>query len=515
MEFVQANLIICQAVGVLLATLIISSFYKTTSNAPLVGVKPGILGWFTTPYHWLQDPVSILKEGEEKFGKYGKTFRITSPAQDIIVLSNPEVIEELRDLPQSILSFRPAGDEILQSTYILHEGIIQDAYHVDLIRKNMTERLSKILPEIAKNVEEVFEDITDIKDEWKNVNILNMSVGLISRVTSRIFVGLPICQNPEYLESITQFSVSVMKCARIMDYLPWFLHWIVAQIFLKKNTVQNVIIRYLGDEFKTRQAIKKLSPNSLSSKSDVIQWILDATHPETPILRLVQKLMFFNFAALHTSSITLTHALYDLAANPEFQDPVCTEIQEVLKAEGGWTKQALTKMKKLDSVLRESSRMNGINIITAIRKVLKPHTFIDGTYVPKGAWVCAYTSHVHYSPELYDNPETFDGFRFYKMRQEEGKAHLYQMASPALDYLAFGIGKNSCPGRFFAANQLKIALAYILSNYKLRLNGGVCGKRPQNVYSNIVCMPDPMIGIELKARKGSDKSAMFQHNLTN
>ncbi|KAG0639497.1 cytochrome P450 [Tuber brumale] len=514
MEFFKANLRLLQTGIIAVVILIIHSFSKKKSNAPLVGVKHGIFGWFKTHYNWVHDPVSILKEGQEKYGKYGKSFRITSPTKDRIVFSNTEVVQELKDLPETILSFRHAGDELVQSAYTFHEGIFQDTYHIDLIRKNMTEKLSNLLPEISDEIQEVLGNLTNYGNEWTNVNILNMSVELISRVTSRIFVGIPLCHNQEYLDSISQFSIKVTNCARILEFLPWFMCRIVARFFLKKDAVQQVIIKHLGGIFKTRQEMKKLWPNSPSTTSDAIQWILDTAPLETSILKLIQKLMFLNFASIHTSSITLAHVLYDMAENPEFQDPVCTEIEVVLKAEGGWTKQGLTKMKKLDSVLRESSRMNGIGLITAIRKVLTPHTFIDGTYVPKGAWVCVLMPQVHYSPALYKNPETFDGFRFYKMRQEEGKVHQYQLASPGLDYLAFGIGKNSCPGRFFATNELKISLAYILYNYKLRLNGGVSGKKPPNVYSGVVCMPNPTIGIEFKAREGRDKSVMFHHDIT-
>ena len=36
------------------------------SNAPLVGVEPGILGYLKAPYRWKQDPMSLLQEGAEK-----------------------------------------------------------------------------------------------------------------------------------------------------------------------------------------------------------------------------------------------------------------------------------------------------------------------------------------------------------------------------------------------------------------------------------------------------------------
>jgi hypothetical protein len=58
----------------------------------------------------------------------------------------------------------------------------------------------------------------------------------------------------------------------------------------------------------------------------------------------------------------MTQVLLDLAAYPEYQDPLKEEIETVLREFGGWKKQALTYMKKLDSVLRESQRMNGVAI---------------------------------------------------------------------------------------------------------------------------------------------------------
>ncbi|CUS13653.1 unnamed protein product [Tuber aestivum] len=379
------------------------------------------------------------------------------------------------------------------------------------MRKNMTEKLSSLLPDVINEVTTGFEELTNIRNGSNKQNfwyiiLLLSCIGI--RYMLIFLVGMPMCQNKDYLESINEFSINVMRRATVIDTVPWFLRNIVSY-FLKNSTVEDVIMTHIGREFEARQKARWFQSSYDIVVSDAIQWILDAAPPETPILKLVQKLMLFNFASIHTSSISLAHILYDLAANPEFQDPVCAEIEEVLRAEGGWTKQALTKMRKLDSIFRESLRMNGTNIVTLIRKVITPYTFIDGTFVSKGAWVGAATINIHYSPDLYKDPEKFDGFRFYKKRQLEGNAHHFQMASPTLDYLPFGFGKNSCPGRFFASNELKIAVAYILCNYQLRLNGGTTGERPQNIYDGLVCLPNPTVGIELKEREGRQKSILY------
>jgi len=63
---------------------------------------------------------------------------------------------------------------------------------------------------------------------------------------------------------------------------------------------------------------------------------------------------------MHTTSVSIIQALYDLALHPEFQTPIRDEIETVLAQHGGWTKPALTEMKKLDSTLRESQRLHPV-----------------------------------------------------------------------------------------------------------------------------------------------------------
>ena len=57
----------------------------------------------------------------------------------------------------------------------------------------------------------------------------------------------------------------------------------------------------------------------------------------------------------------MTHALFDLAAAPQYLQPLREEIEPIIAAEG-WTKAAMGKMWKLDSFLRESQRFNGIGL---------------------------------------------------------------------------------------------------------------------------------------------------------
>jgi hypothetical protein len=56
---------------------------------------------------------------------------------------------------------------------------------------------------------------------------------------------------------------------------------------------------------------------------------------------------------LKTLLQSFTHALYHLAANPEYTGPLREEVDAVVK-EYGWTKAAIDKMYRIDGFFRES-----------------------------------------------------------------------------------------------------------------------------------------------------------------
>lgn len=66
-----------------------------------------------------------------------------------------------------------------------------------------------------------------------------------------------------------------------------------------------------------------------------------------------------SLAAIHTTTGTCTHALYDLAAYPEYIQPLREELRMVLHENGGvFGNTTMSKLKKLDSFMKESFRVN-------------------------------------------------------------------------------------------------------------------------------------------------------------
>jgi len=75
--------------------------------------------------------------------------------------------------------------------------------------------------------------------------------------------------------------------------------------------------------------------------------------------------------------------------------------------------------------------------------------------------------------------QTFDPFRFSRIRNANDPDPIgykspeqYQFVSVSKENLNWGFGRNACPGRFFAANEIKLILASILLDFDLAMPEG-------------------------------------------
>ena len=74
---------------------------------------------------------------------------------------------------------------------------------------------------------------------------------------------------------------------------------------------------------------------------------------------------------------TITMALYDLVAHPEYIEPIREEIESII-AEDGWSKASIMKMKKLESFMKESQRYSPLALCTSIN--LPTNNGVSSTY---------------------------------------------------------------------------------------------------------------------------------------
>ncbi|OKL55589.1 hypothetical protein UA08_09170 [Talaromyces atroroseus] len=96
---------------------------------------------------------------------------------------------------------------------------------------------------------------------------------------------------------------------------------------------------------------------SYEKPNDFLQHLMDGGQEiHDDVETTVQRLMVTYLGSGPSTVIDVAQVLFDLCAHPEYVEPLRQEALEVLR-KGGYTKQALADMKKMDSFMRESQRL--------------------------------------------------------------------------------------------------------------------------------------------------------------
>lgn len=104
-------------------------------------------------------------------------------------------------------------------------AIFDNKYHIPLIRNTLTRALPSILPIAIEELREVFDETLSLSnkrssDGWITVPGLDHTMDIIGRASNRIFVGLPLCRNQEYLEVMKNYTIDVVIGANILGFFP-------------------------------------------------------------------------------------------------------------------------------------------------------------------------------------------------------------------------------------------------------------------------------------------------------
>jgi cytochrome P450 len=100
--------------------------------------------------------------------------------------------------------------------------------------------------------------------------------------------------------------------------------------------------------------------------------------------------------------------------------------------------------------------------------------------------------------DIYPNASTFDAFRFSKLREQPGNENRHQFVTTSPTHINFGHGKDACPGRFFAAQEIKLLLAHTLQNYDIRLEDPT--KLPEGSWYDRSRKPNQTAQVQFRSR---------------
>ncbi|KAL8826324.1 MAG: hypothetical protein Q9191_003875 [Dirinaria sp. TL-2023a] len=340
-------------------------------------------------------------------------------------------------------------------------------------------------------------------NDWTEVDIQDILVRIIALVSGRVFVGLPMSRNQEYIDCIILFTLNVWYCVPDIRWYPERLRWLTKYISPKVRKVHqslDTMKRLMRPIIKAN--LKHLNEDEMTAPHNMCLWNLKNSSSEHRKSLDIQAQMQLStsMASIHTTSMTVTNAIFDLAARREYVEPLLEEIKAIKAAESTpyFSKSSMPKLKKLDSFIKESHRLSPISLLNMRRKIIRDIVLHDGTLLPAGTHIAFPLNQVSHDPTLWHEPEVFDGFRFFKLREKPGNENKFQFVTTGVDNLDFGHGTHACPGRFFAANEIKTILIHLIENYEFKFKAGQ--ERPESLWTPGGYHPDPEVKVLIKKK---------------
>lgn len=133
------------------------------------------------------------------------------------------------------------------------------------------------------------------------------------------------------------------------------------------------------------------------------------------------------------------------------------------------------------------------------RRAIEDIKLTDGTVIRKGQNVITDSTHMWHAAHYGADAARFDGARFLRMRRTPGRENHGQLVSTSAEHLGFGHGHYACPGRFFAANEIKILLCHLLLKYDWKLAPG--SEHPKATPNGFFIVGDPSTRFLIRRRK--------------
>ncbi|KAK1532801.1 cytochrome P450 [Colletotrichum costaricense] len=439
--------------------------------------------------------------------KLNRAFRILTDIGVITVVPS-EFANEIRT--DSRLSYPQVITENFHARFPgfegFREGTTDAALSRDIARKHLTHSLDKVTGALAEECAVALKDHFPDAKNWTEINLRDHVLKLVARLSSRVFLGEEITRNDDWIKVTTEYTTDAYVAAKILRLWPAKLrplvHWILpCCIKLRRHVfkARSIIIAAIERRRLVKEAAIK-SGKPIPVFNDVIEWLEQDTKDTTSDYDPVVAQLILSQAAIHTTTDLLTQAILEIAATPEVVEPLRDEINDAANRLG-WSKAAFHEMKLLDSVLKESQRRKPLAMTFMHRLVLEDTTLSNGDTIPKGS-VIGVSADKLWDPNVHENPERFDGYRFVRMREsgDSKVANQAHLVSTSPNHLAFGYGKHACAGRFFAAHESKMALSNILLRYDWKLAPVSANETPLEFGLVLVANPKARISMRLRQR---------------
>jgi cytochrome P450 len=185
---------------------------------------------------------------------------------------------------------------------------------------------------------------------------------LIAQLTARIFIGKELCRDRAWIDNAIRYTAhrtAAMKELHAYGRLIPLAHWFLPSCRALRACVRAgrpFVERVLEARRTAAQAKSSGKAEEDKSANDALSWIDGVAAENGTKYDATLTQLRLAYAAVHTTSDLMTKVVAALCEHAELVQPLREEIVSVVN-EHGWGEAALAKMVLLDSVLKETQRL--------------------------------------------------------------------------------------------------------------------------------------------------------------
>nr|AGN52793.1 cytochrome P450 [Laodelphax striatellus] len=204
-------------------------------------------------------------------------------------------------------------------------------------------------------------------------------------------------------------------------------------------------------EATSKSSTQPETDDGVGKKRAFLDLLLDATESGHELSRadIREEVDTFMFEGHDTTAASIGWAIFLLGNNPEVQDRVVDELNDIFgDSDRRATVQDLNNMKYLEMVIKETLRL--YPSVPFIGRLVSEDVIIGDHLIPAGVWLNIELFNVHRCEDYFPNPEKFDPDNFLPEKMQN--RHPFA-------YVPFSAGPRNCIGQKFAVLEEKTIIS--------------------------------------------------------
>lgn len=201
--------------------------------------------------------------------------------------------------------------------------------------------------------------------EWKEIKLYATMQDMVASVNASAFVGRELGTDQKWIRAVDRMPMAVAIPTIVLSYLPSILRPIAKLFFFlplkvtrwKIKRMLRPVLEKDIQEYESSTDKKDLLGPKEKGKVQLTGWLLARYKGKMNIDDLVQDYITLSFESTPSTASTLFFLVCELAADPTLQEMLHQELQEQTD-QGRLPQTHLNELRKMDSVMRESARVN-------------------------------------------------------------------------------------------------------------------------------------------------------------